>query len=458
MTNLFGLQKAGNSWTDITKEELEAFFGLALLAGAFRSPDEELNELWDDTLGRPIFRATMSLEKFKTIMCCLRFDDRTTRVSRERDKLAPIRNVFDKWNMNLSRQYNPGKNVTVDEQLVPFRGKCPFKQYISSKPAKYGIKVWACCDSENAYTWKTQVYIGKPPNGKPEVNQGKRVVLEMTDGLKGRRVTADNFFTSYDLVIELQKRQLSYLGTIRKNKTFLPPLLLDLKKKPVGYSQFVFDNENKISIVSHVPKKNRVVLLMSSDHMNKNIKEDESKKPVMILDYNKTKGGVDLADKFVATYTCKRKTNRWPVALFCYMLDTSALNGLIIFSHLFPTWHQNTPSKRRLYLIELGKALVNPLILNRSCTPRSDNALRFLRGVRNANATATPSTSKTTTTTTDNALEDQPKKKGRCGYCAYDINASKYNIFCYDCEKPLCAVHRAATICNTCMLQRDFAG
>ena len=34
-------------------------------------------------------------------------------------------------------------------QLVAFRGRCPFRQYIPSKPAKYGLKFWACVGQWN---------------------------------------------------------------------------------------------------------------------------------------------------------------------------------------------------------------------------------------------------------------------------------------------------------------------
>lgn len=61
------------------------------------------------------------------------------------DKLAAIWLVRNKWVERLPMMYNPGHNVTFDECLEPFRG-CPFKQYIPSKPAKYGIKIWAAFD------------------------------------------------------------------------------------------------------------------------------------------------------------------------------------------------------------------------------------------------------------------------------------------------------------------------
>ena len=53
--------------------------------------------------------------------------------------------------------------MTVDEQLVCFRGRCPFRQYIPSKPGKYGIKIWAICEANTSYAWKMQVYTGKNP-------------------------------------------------------------------------------------------------------------------------------------------------------------------------------------------------------------------------------------------------------------------------------------------------------
>lgn len=122
--------------------------------------------------------------------------------------------------------YNPGPEVTVDERLVSFRGRCPFKQHIPSKPGKYGIKIWAACDTRNSYAGNMQIYTGKPIGGRPGKKQGVRVVLDMTAGLKGHTITCDNFFTSYALGQELLKCKLTMVGTVRKSNPDLPPALV----------------------------------------------------------------------------------------------------------------------------------------------------------------------------------------------------------------------------------------
>ena len=47
------------------------------------------------------------------------------------DSLGPIRDVFESWVATLVQSFVPYENVTIDEQLVGFRGHCPFRQYIS---------------------------------------------------------------------------------------------------------------------------------------------------------------------------------------------------------------------------------------------------------------------------------------------------------------------------------------
>ena len=133
---------------------------------------------------------------------------------------------------------------------------------------------------------KAQVYTGKPPGGTREKNQGMPFVMDLTQELRGQNVYVTIFFTSYMLGQALRKRNITMLGTMRRNKTELPNLS---RKETVHHSQFYFTRDT--TVVSYIPKRNRNVVLMSTAHNSKEVSNREDKKPKIILDYNATKGG-----------------------------------------------------------------------------------------------------------------------------------------------------------------------
>lgn len=159
-------------WIDFDSTDIQAYIGLLILAGVYKSRNESTRSLWDVENGRSIFRATMSHCEFKLLNSTMRFDDRMTRPARYmHDKLAAFRTIWEKWTHRLPLLFNPGQDVCVDEKLVPFKGRCRFRQYMPSKPAKYGIKIWVTCDVTTSYAWKLQIYTGKSPGSHSEMNQ-----------------------------------------------------------------------------------------------------------------------------------------------------------------------------------------------------------------------------------------------------------------------------------------------
>ncbi|KAL7399436.1 hypothetical protein ABVT39_024263 [Epinephelus coioides] len=379
-TNREGVRRRGDDWREMDSVALRAYMGLLILAGVYRSRGEAAASLWDADSGRAIFRATMSLKTFYTYSRLIRFDDRGSRPTwRAADKLAVIREAWEAWAARLPLMYNPGPEVTVDEQLVPFRGRCPFRQYMPSKPAKYGIKSWVACDARSSYVWKMQVYTGKPQGGRPEKNQGTRVVLDLTRGLSGRNVTCDNFFTSYDLGQRLLRRGLTMVGTIRKNKPELPPALLATRERAVLSCRFAFTRTTLD--VSYLPKRSKNVVLLSTLHAAPEVSDRPDGKPSVILCYNANKGGVDNLDKVIGTYSCRRMTARWPMAVFHNMLDVSSYNAFVIWREVNPDWMPGKRNRRRVFLEELGKALVAPLIRRRKRAPHAEAAAALVKAV-----------------------------------------------------------------------------
>jgi len=116
--------RQGSHEFSITKQELDAFFGLCLLRGVFKGRNEPLRSFWESEHGRPIFGETMSRNKFQSILRYIRFDDKNSRpIRRSTDKFAAIRELWNSVMDNCQKSYFPHADVTVDEQLFPCRSR-----------------------------------------------------------------------------------------------------------------------------------------------------------------------------------------------------------------------------------------------------------------------------------------------------------------------------------------------
>ena len=143
----------------------------------------------------------MSIKIFLFLLRVIRFDNKADRPQRQvSDRLAAIRRIFESFVDNCKKNYCIGELMTIDETLVPFRGRCGFIQYIPNKPAKYGIKLFALCDAKMFYTANLEIYCGKQPDGPYSVsNKPADIVKRLVEPSKGknRNLTTDNWYTSY---------------------------------------------------------------------------------------------------------------------------------------------------------------------------------------------------------------------------------------------------------------------
>lgn len=115
-----------------------------------------------------------------------------------------------------------------------------------------------------------------------------------------------------------------------------------------------------------MPKRSKSVILLTTMHNTSEISNAEHQKPKIILDYNNTKGGVDTFDQMIHEYSSKRKTNRWPLAFFYNLMDTSALAAYNIWISTHKSWKTQLADRRCYFLKSMSENLVAPLIARRS--------------------------------------------------------------------------------------------
>ena len=160
----------------------------------------------------------MGRNRFCEIMRFLRFDLRSTRLSRlQTNKFALISAVWDKFVENSIVCFKPGENITVVEQLFPTKARCRFTQFMANKPDKFGIKFWIAVDLESKYILNAIPYLGKDETRPGTQRLSESVVIKLVKPYldKGRNVTTD-FFTSTHLATQLRKKKKSLVGTLNK--------------------------------------------------------------------------------------------------------------------------------------------------------------------------------------------------------------------------------------------------
>lgn len=444
------------SFDPFTEEELDAFLGILIVSGLHRLNKEPASEMWKKE-SLPIIRCAMSRNRFLQFLRCIRFDNDNTRASRLlQDKAAPITDIWLMLNHNLKKCYIPGECLTVDEQLFGFRGRTKFTQYIPSKPAKYGIKVFWICDAANGYPLHGDLYKGKLLNEPRQSNIGEKTVLELVAPYKnsGRNITCDNFFTSLSLAKVLTSWGLSLVGTVRKNKRFLPACMMPSKNRPEHSTNFGFNKD--ATICSYVPKKGKAVVLLSTMHFTPTVDDTATRKPEIVLYYNSTKGGVDVMDKMLNEYTTKRSTRRWPLAFFFNILDVAALAAFIIFKTNNPTLKD--VQKRRSFLNDLAFQLCNPAMKSRSENARitKDYLLRIsfemVLGCQLQQQVVPQSSAEPPRDQTGRI-----KVVGQCYKCKLESSLRrKTRKSCCCCDKPICDEHSSSkTFCNECFTQNS---
>jgi hypothetical protein len=94
--------------------------------------------LWDPASGSDVYRSVMPLQRYRFLIQCLRFDDKSMR---NKDLFVHIWGLWSQYVENWTAYYSPSIHCTTDKQLLSFRDRCPFRVYIPNKPDKYVIKI-----------------------------------------------------------------------------------------------------------------------------------------------------------------------------------------------------------------------------------------------------------------------------------------------------------------------------
>ena len=151
-----------NTWFQTTQGEMKQFIALCLLIGIVVKP--QMANYWsiNPLLKGSIFNSVMSRNRFQSILQFLHFADNSQYDANDpkRDRLYKVRPVVDYLVKKFKPVYVPNKHICVDEELLLWKGRLSFKQYIPMKRSRFGIKMFSLCE-DTGYLWNSYVYLGK---------------------------------------------------------------------------------------------------------------------------------------------------------------------------------------------------------------------------------------------------------------------------------------------------------
>ncbi|KAL6459813.1 hypothetical protein MHYP_G00114560 [Metynnis hypsauchen] len=134
------------------------------------------------------------------------------------------------------------EHLSVDEQIIPYKGKSRLKLYNPSKPHKWGYKVYLLCDSKGiAHNFEFHTGKIQPVIGMPDLGASSNIVLRVASIIpqgQNFKLYHDNWFTSTGLEIEMAKKKIYCLGTVRANRLKGCSLKSDKDLKTIGRRAF----------------------------------------------------------------------------------------------------------------------------------------------------------------------------------------------------------------------------
>ena len=373
-TNLYSVQERGKSVKTNVKE-LRTLAGIHLVMGVYSIP--QVRMYWAKNTGLlPIVTEKMTRDRFFELRNHLHTVDNMQHDQNSDDRLWKVRPLLT-CVKNACNQIQRPKFCSIDEQMIPFVGRCGFRQYLPSKPNPYGIKKIVLASSDGVVL-DFLIYSGKGTVSDDEKNQfglGGAVVHRLIETIPTNEnvvLFTDRYFTGLKIVEHLESKGILCTGTVMANRTGdVGKKLKDVKDSKMKRGEWVEYSRSDDKIVVMKWKDNKCVHLMSSacgsqpeDNCQRWSKEQKQKvtvtRPAIVRTYNAHMGGIDLNDRFISYYRTSIRTRKWPVRVFAHFLDLAVVNSWVMYMRDCKS--SETHKKNRLSLLEFRLYLAEIMI------------------------------------------------------------------------------------------------
>ena len=135
-SNLYAVQQDSNKPLCLSKDELEQFLGINFLMSIVKMP--RTRSYWEARLRYDKVADVMPCRRYEEIKRNIHLNDNEARPADCADKLYKVRRLVSKLQEKFS-SLAPSEHLSIDEQIIPFKGKSGLKQYNPKKAQKMGL-------------------------------------------------------------------------------------------------------------------------------------------------------------------------------------------------------------------------------------------------------------------------------------------------------------------------------
>jgi hypothetical protein len=320
---------APHDWRPTTEQELYAFIGVHIFMGIDRLPSTHM--YWSSDFGTSIITSRFSRDRFMQLLRFFRvaaaYNDAAAG-----DPLPHVRSLIDTLNSSFAANYTPSQFLALDESMVAFKGRSPIKQYIPSKPHKWGYKIY--CLSSDDYLLHFEIFEG-PEEHPSKFGSTYDTVLRMVKGYENKQhvLFTDNWFTAPVVLNALKEMGIRCCGSVRSNRKGMPKIPQN-EVDALGQSQWLQRQKEDMTVAVWKDRRHVWVLYNHCSPEETESLERWSHSggkvsigcPRAIYDYFYHGRSVDVLNQLHYSYVTGRKSRKCWSRLAWWLIDMCIVN------------------------------------------------------------------------------------------------------------------------------------
>jgi hypothetical protein len=356
-------QKRFKKWRSTTVQEFKLLLCVCVYLGVAKLSNRK--QVWkkDGIFEQRWITKRMTLWRFEALIqawnCCppWMLSDTALTAKNKADPYWQIQPLVAECNKRCKKYFRMGSLMSIDEGVIPFKGRHRARCYNPSKPAKYHLKKFCLNCAETGFVYCHYFYGGKGERRPAHISASAFPVCTLLLACpeldhSGRLLAVDNWFSGAQVAKACSQRGINFVGTCRAGRLSLetPKNIHGFPKEgvfkgPVGanrgdavchassagehpcYVTSWQDSKRVIMLSSYEPKMgscDRKVKMRGKWTLQK------FKRPNVVSHYNAAMGGTDLHDMRLAFMRSSVKSNRWQVRVFIDMFSSMVTNAFTL--------------------------------------------------------------------------------------------------------------------------------